>query len=338
MVQSLQFGIIRVGSPYDCRVVWIETEDAKLRSLLDRVLFVKKKTIDQPVEGLETKESADTTSTCGVVMPISGTSNCSEAHWKDVLAIIQDAVKAAGFEGILVSEATDVGVIQKRIVQNLYDNPVVVCDVSERNPNVMFELGMRLAFDKPIVIIKDDETNYSFDTSPVEHLTYPRDLRFGKIVEFKEKLAEKVKNAASSTADHSFLSSFGSFKVAEINVETAPVDQFLLEEMQSIKSSLRRLERDSLIGPSSLRNRTRSNSSRGPRVLDTTESSILICVREVSEIPEEIVRSINHESKVEAVTIQHLRDGHIHIEIEHSAEDPERLAQLIQRRLRLALP
>jgi hypothetical protein len=34
-----------------------------------------------------------------------------------------------------------------------------------KNPNVMFELGMRLAFDKPAIIIKDNRTNYSFDTA-----------------------------------------------------------------------------------------------------------------------------------------------------------------------------
>jgi len=42
---------------------------------------------------------------------------------------------------------------------------MIVCDISGRNPNVMFELGLRLAFDKPAIIIKDEITPYSFDTS-----------------------------------------------------------------------------------------------------------------------------------------------------------------------------
>ena len=56
----------------------------------------------------------------------------------------------------------------------------------------MFELGMRLAFDKPTIIIIDDKTSYSFDTAIIEHLSYPRDLRYGKINEFKIKLKEKI--------------------------------------------------------------------------------------------------------------------------------------------------
>ena len=126
-------------------------------------------------------------------MPISAIDGCTESHWADVLEILREAIEDAGFEANLVSNADDIGIIHKRIIQNLYDNPVVVCDVSGKNPNVMFELGLRLAFDKPTVIVKDDKTSYAFDTSAIEHIEYPRDLRFSRIVEFKQKLAEKIK-------------------------------------------------------------------------------------------------------------------------------------------------
>jgi hypothetical protein len=105
--------------------------------------------------------------TCGLIMPISTIDGLSEAHWAEVLAVISDAIEKGGFIPNLVSNADDVGIIQKRIIQNLYDNPIVVCDVSGKNPNVMFELGMRLAFDRPTIIVKDDKTSYSFDTAPI---------------------------------------------------------------------------------------------------------------------------------------------------------------------------
>lgn len=184
---------------------------------------------------------------CGIVMPISSLDGCNESHWSDVLEIITEAIESAGFEGNLVSNADDVGIIQKRIIQNLYENPVVVCDVSGKNPNVMFELGMRLAFDKPTIIIKDDKTSYSFDTSPIEHIEYPRDLRFSRIVDFKTKLAEKIKATFDrSTTDPSyttFLKHFGEFKVAKIDKKEVSSQEFILDELKSIKLGMRRLER-----------------------------------------------------------------------------------------------
>jgi hypothetical protein len=172
-------------------------------------------------------------------MPISTVDGCSEAHWSDVREILFEAIEAANFEPHLVSDADDVGIIQKRIIQNLYDNPIVVCDVSGKNPNVMFELGLRLAFDKPTVIVKDDKTAYSFDTAPIEHLEYPRDLRFSRIVEFKGDLADKItgthKKATKDTDYTTFLKHFGSFSVAKLETKNISRDEFLLDEIRSLK-------------------------------------------------------------------------------------------------------
>jgi len=185
---------------------------------------------------------------CGIVMPISAIEGCGESHWSEVQSILMDAIEDAGFEGNLVSNADDVGIIHKRIIQNLYDNPIVVCDVSCKNPNVMFELGLRLAFDKPTIIVKDDETAYSFDTSAIEHLEYPRDLRFSQIVEFKEKLSEKISATYQmSVKDENyttFLKHFGQFKVAKIDQTEVSGQEFILEELKFLRRSLNRLERN----------------------------------------------------------------------------------------------
>jgi hypothetical protein len=172
-------------------------------------------------------------------MPISAIDTCSEDHWREVREILSDAIEEAGFVPQLVSDADDVGIIQKRIIQNLYENPVVVCDVSGKNPNVMFELGMRLAFDRPTIIVKDDKTSYSFDTSPIEHLSYPRDLRFSRIVDFKEELVEKIKatheKSKSDKGYTTFLKHFGTFKVVKLDTEVIPQDRIVLEELKSLR-------------------------------------------------------------------------------------------------------
>lgn len=197
-------------------------------------------------------EAAQKKMVCGIVMPISNIDGCSESHWSDVLEIITDAVESAGFVANLVSHADDVGVIHKRIIQNLYDNPIVICDVSGKNPNVMFELGMRLAFDKPTIIIKDAQTSFSFDASSIEHLEYPRDLRFSKITEFKGKLAAKIIGThAKATSDSNyttFLKHFGEFTVAKIDKKEVTGQEYILTEIRSMRQSLDRLERQRVTG------------------------------------------------------------------------------------------
>ena len=215
------------------------------------------------------KESKPTTSKpkeliCGLIMPISSIDNCSTEHWLEVKSIITEAIDSIvdyKFLVKLVSDSDESGVIQKRIIQNLYSAEIVVCDVSGKNPNVMFELGMRLAFDKPSIIVKDDKTDYAFDTGIIEHVGYPRDLRFQKIVEFKKTLANKIIStykASISNPDHStFLKNFGKFQVASLTETEVTPDHLvisMLEDLQIQISSLRRKGITSNIEPENSKN------------------------------------------------------------------------------------
>jgi hypothetical protein len=185
--------------------------------------------------------------TCGIVIPISAIDGCTETHWAEVLDILSQAITGADFEPNLVSHTDEVAFIQKTIIQNLYDNPIVVCDVSGKNSNVMFELGMRLAFDKPTIIVKDDKKTYSFDTSSIEHLDYPRDLRFARIVDFKARLAEKIKatheKATNDSQYTTFLKHFGEFTVAKIEKKEIPGQEYILKELQGLQAAMQRVER-----------------------------------------------------------------------------------------------
>lgn len=183
---------------------------------------------------------------CGIVMPISPIDGCSAEHWAEVLTILKDIITSIDFDSNLVSDADEIGIIQKRIIQNLYNNEIVICDVSAKNPNVMFELGMRLAFDKPTIIIKDDKTDYTFDTSVIEHLSYPRDLRFTRILEFKDNLAKKIRNtyqkAKSDPQYSTFLKNFGQYKIAHLQETEISSNDFILTTLTDIKNEISRFK------------------------------------------------------------------------------------------------
>ena len=253
---------------------------------------------------------------CGIIMPISSLDGCTAVHWEEVNEILSEAIIAAGFTPSMVSEADDVGIIQKRIIQNLYDNPIAVCDVSGKNPNVMFELGMRLAFDKPTIIVKDDRTDYSFDTSPIEHLGYPRDLRFKQIVTFKEALAEKIQGTHKKAQDNpdytTFLKNFGSFTVAKIDTKEVSTNEFILDELKSIRQIV-----------ASVPNATKSDdaSRRGKR----------ICVRKCTEKEAKLIAKLLLEASesIEDVSIVKRTGSHFHFRILPHDSDTLMTAQRI---------
>lgn len=194
---------------------------------------------------------------CGLIMPISEIDGCTESHWNEVRTILKEALIDTDFLVELVSDSDESGIIQKRIVQNIYENQMVICDVSAKNPNVMFELGMRLAFDKPTIIIKDDQTNYSFDTAPIEHLEYPRNLHYHSIMAFKTKLREKVLatfNASKRDDYTTFLKHFGNIVVANIEEKHVDSNEFILQAISDLRDEIKLLSRPTNIRNSNLNN------------------------------------------------------------------------------------
>jgi len=185
--------------------------------------------------------------TCGIVMPISAMDNCSSEHWLEVMKLIKESAEIAGFDCQLVSDSEESGIIQKRIVTNIYHSDIIVADVSGKNPNVMFELGMRLAFDKPAIVIKDDKTNYSFDTGIIEHIPYPRDLHYYNIIAFKDQLSKKIKATYTKSSTDpeytTFLKHFGEFTVAKIEKTELPSQDYMVKSIEALSEQVSALQR-----------------------------------------------------------------------------------------------
>lgn len=137
-------------------------------------------------------ESPTAEPTCGIVMPISDIEGYDKGHWGRVQTVLKSAAKQAGFDSKLVSDSAEAGVIQARIVANLLTMDVAVIDVSGLNANCFFELGLRVAFERPFVVVTDGLTRFQFDVGVYEHVVYDARLRFDLMETFRDELANKI--------------------------------------------------------------------------------------------------------------------------------------------------
>lgn len=114
-------------------------------------------TIASPAKGSRGK-------VCFVIMPfVERDEDRPDGFFAEVLKnVITPAVTGAGFE-VRTANRRGSDVIQHTIVNELLEADVVLADLTEHNPNVMFELGMRMHADKPVVLIKSRETRRIFD-------------------------------------------------------------------------------------------------------------------------------------------------------------------------------
>ena len=112
----------------------------------------------------ETKKSVKGKLKAFVIMPfVERNDKRAQGFFKEVLdSIIIPAGIEAGFN---VETANKQGsdVIQSTIINDLLEADLVIADLTDHNPNVLFELGMRMANDLPVALIKTKDTGKIFD-------------------------------------------------------------------------------------------------------------------------------------------------------------------------------
>src|SRR5215207_2752710 len=97
---------------------------------------------------------------CFVIMPYGGKDEQRRKHYLGVYqGIIQPAATEVGLEPKRSDIAGQPGNITRDIVEDLATAEVVIADLSEGNPNVLFELGIRHVLRKSgtIHIVNRDE-------------------------------------------------------------------------------------------------------------------------------------------------------------------------------------
>lgn len=81
---------------------------------------------------------------CFVIMPFSKTKSASARKWDFIYKkIIRPAVEESGLEFTCKRSTATRGNIIKEIIVDLNDNDIVIADLTDHNPNVCYELGIR---------------------------------------------------------------------------------------------------------------------------------------------------------------------------------------------------
>jgi hypothetical protein len=219
-------------------------------------MAIAKKTAENLVEQPDEKRR-----TCGIVMPIAAIGDqYTEEHWRRVRKILQRAISRSNMNWQLVWENPEVDVIQSAILQNLYENDVVVCDVSGLNPNVMLEAGIRLSTKRPTVIVTDRLLKPPFDIGTIGYIEYQRDLEFNAIEDFIDRLSKKIINVLDAYDKGNYKSFVENYKFELVTPATVTVttDQYLIGRLDELADSINRISR-SQSQPANKTSKTTSN-------------------------------------------------------------------------------
>ena len=119
---------------------------------------------------------------CFVIMPISDAEGYDKGHFTRVYEhLVKPAVIEAGFEPMRADDTSKANFIVVDILKQILESDMAICDLSSRNPNVFYELGIRQAFNLKTVLIKDIKTTMPFDIAGIRTLHYNENLRIDEV-------------------------------------------------------------------------------------------------------------------------------------------------------------
>lgn len=153
-----------------------------------------------------TTEEAQQQKRCFVIMPFSDQEGYAPGHFRKVYdQIIKPAVESAGYEAYRVDENSVSDLITTKIFKAILDCDMAVCDLSSRNPNVLYELGIRHAFDKPVVLIKDNKTDRIFDIQGISTVEYRHERLYDEVLEDQKNISEAIISNENNSSSYSII-------------------------------------------------------------------------------------------------------------------------------------
>jgi len=90
-----------------------------------------------------------------VIMPFSGTECCSEEKWNEIYEhIFIPAIENSGYKCERALPST--GSLIESIIYKLKESSIVLADITDKNPNVFYELGVRHSLSNRTIIVAQD--------------------------------------------------------------------------------------------------------------------------------------------------------------------------------------
>ena len=138
---------------------------------------------------------------CFVIAPIGEEGSDTRVRSDQILSyVIRTVATKFGFDVTRADEITEPGIISTQILERVINDPLVIADLTERNPNVYYELAVRHATRKPVIQLIQKGEPLPFDVAGTRTVIFDhRDL--DSVENAKKQLARFIESIESASID-----------------------------------------------------------------------------------------------------------------------------------------
>lgn len=128
---------------------------------------------------------------CFIITPIGDDTDPIRRHIEGIIdAALRPALEDK-YDLVVAHRISEPGSITKQIITEIYSAKLVVANLTNRNPNVMYELALRYSLGKPVIMIAEKGTPLPSDIVMERTIFYQNDAR--GVIELRENIAAAEK-------------------------------------------------------------------------------------------------------------------------------------------------
>jgi len=185
---------------------------------------------------------------CFIISPLG--SEDSETRRKAnglINSVLRPVLEEFGYKVTAPQEIDTPGSITRQVIQCLLDDDLVVANLTELNPNVMYELAVRHAKRRPVVCLAENGTKLPFDISAERTIFYDNDMAGVEIL--KPKLKRTIIDVLKEEEPDNPIYRTISENIIRTVAKDDNVQTYILKRLEDITNQLNRF-RNSSIGNS----------------------------------------------------------------------------------------
>jgi len=179
--------------------------------------------------------------------------------------VFEPVLNETGYSVTRSDKIATPGSISREIVQKLIESDLVIADVTDENPNVFYELAIRNAVKKSVIIFKKPNQSMPFDIYDKRAISIDRnDPRIWKDAGTKLRAQIQMAKNSPEEASESIISDF-TFDISK--TETLTDTQKIVSAIKDLKQEVRKLSKEK---------ETRQKMKAPPRWLEEIRKQIKV--------------------------------------------------------------
>lgn len=199
-------------------------------------------------------------------------------------AVINPVLRERKMEAMTANRMQDLGSINKQLIRRVIEDRLVIANLTGLNANVMYELAVRHAARKPVIIMAEEGTRLPFDISDQRTIFYSDTLSGVETakIELRKKITYALQDESPDNPIYSYLENAELFKKVADSDFNQSILNLLVSLDEKVSASNTNHSRRSFDGRKAILTGTFSDQPWKGNVVDSVYRYVTIHVDESS--------------------------------------------------------